>query len=136
MIDKLVTGTTLLEKSLDASWYRNDAISQNIANIDTPGYKKKKVSFEEYLSDFGSSDDFEGFRTDPRHIKIGKSSIEDAEINMSEENTNLEMRLDGNNVDIDSEMAFMAQNSIKYNVLIQRLSGKFKSIKSVISGGK
>ncbi len=46
------------------------------------------------------------------------------------------MRLDGNNVDIDSEMSLLAKNSIRYNVLVQTLNNEFKKIRSVISEGR
>ena len=50
MLNKLLFPKNNLEKSLDASWLRNDIISQNIANVDTPNYKRKEVKFEEYLN--------------------------------------------------------------------------------------
>jgi flagellar basal-body rod protein FlgB len=134
MIDKLITKTSLLEKSLNASWYRNEAISQNIANIDTPNYKRKTIAFEEYLSNYTNS--LEGIRTDERHMVIGNSNYGDVEPVLKVDNEELEMRIDGNNVDIDNEMALMAQNSLKYNVLAQRISSDFKSIKSVIKEGR
>ena len=40
----------VLEKTCDASWTRNSLISNNIANVDTPNYKRKDLKFEEYLS--------------------------------------------------------------------------------------
>jgi len=135
MIDKLVSRTKLIEKALDASWYRNEAIAQNIANIDTPNYKRKDVAFEEYLADYRKKD-FEGIRTDERHIKLGKQNIDNVNPTLTIDNKNLEMRLDGNNVDIDNEMALMAQNSLKYNTLIERISSNFRSIRSVIKEGR
>lgn len=136
MLDKLLGSTKVLEKALDATWLRNEAISQNVANVDTPGYKRKTVKFEEYLSDAMDGSSFKGLKTDKRHISIGADSIDKVEINLTEDYSNTSMRIDGNNVDIDSEMASMAKNSIQYNVLAQRLAGKFKSIKSVISEGR
>lgn len=134
MIDKLTGKTNILEKSLNASWYRNEVISQNIANIDTPNYKRKEVAFEEYMSDYNNS--IEGKRTDERHMIIGKRNYNNVEPVMKVDNEKLEMRIDGNNVDIDNEMALMAQNSLKYNVLIDRISSKFNSIRNVIKEGR
>ncbi len=47
MLDKLFNGKKIIHKALDASWKRNEVIAQNIANVDTPGYKRKSVSFED-----------------------------------------------------------------------------------------
>jgi flagellar basal-body rod protein FlgB len=135
MIDKLVSKTNFLEKSLNSTWIRNEAISQNIANIDTPNYKRKTVAFEEYLNSYNDNQ-IKGNRTDERHMFIGKQNYENVEARIKTDNTNLEMRIDGNNVDIDNEMALMAQNSLKYNTLTERISSNFKSIRNVIKEGR
>jgi len=136
MLERILSRTKTLEKTLDAAWMRNDAISQNIANIDTPGYKRKKVAFEEYLNEALENGGIKGFRTDRRHIPIGESNIDDIEATVSEDGSSLDMRLDGNNVDIDNEMASLAKNSIRYNTLIQSLSSEFRRVKSAISEGR
>lgn len=136
MIDKITGKTTkVLEKALDASWLRNEVISQNIANVDTPGYKRKTVAFEEHLSQ-AMDTHLKGRRTDSRHLPIGKRNISEIAVNVKQDNKSLSMRLDGNNVDIDNEMASMAKNTIKYNVLIQSINEGFRRIKSVISEGR
>jgi flagellar basal-body rod protein FlgB len=136
VIERAYGQTKALEKALDASWLRNEAISQNIANIDTPLYKKKTVAFEEYLNEALDGNGIEGIRTDKRHIPIGQKNLDEVDIKLSEDNSQTSMRIDGNNVDIDSEMAEMAKNTIKYNTLIQSLSTEFKRAKYVISEGK
>ncbi|MCX7746991.1 MAG: flagellar basal body rod protein FlgB [Clostridia bacterium] len=136
MLDRIFSRTKMLGKALDATWKRNEAISQNIANVDTPGYKRKTVAFEEYLSEALDSSAFKGFRSDPKHVPIGGRDVDEVNIDVSEDNSTLSMRLDGNNVDIESEMALMAKNSIQYNTLIQKISGEFKKIKSVIHEGR
>ncbi|MCX7710680.1 MAG: flagellar basal body rod protein FlgB [Clostridia bacterium] len=136
MLGKLFNGAKVLEKSLDASWLRNEAISQNIANVDTPGYKRKTVNFEEYLNQALDNSSFKGRRTDPRHIPIGGGNIDGIEPKLTEDNKSLSYRLDGNNVDIDNEMALMAKNTIQYNALIQRINGSFRKLKSAISEGR
>jgi flagellar basal-body rod protein FlgB len=135
MLDKIAMKTQTLEKALDASWLRNSVISQNIANVDTPKYKRKTVAFEELLKN-QSDGSFVGTKTDPRHISIGGSDVSEVEVRVTEDNSNSEMRLDGNNVDIDSEMALLAKNSLKYNMLVQRISGQLKSIRSAINEGR
>lgn len=137
MLDRVLFGTKVIEKSLDASLLRNEAIAQNIANVDTPGYNRKTVTFEEQLRNAISREsNFVGKRTHPKHIQIGSSNVEDVKISITEDESALDMRLDGNNVDIEREMALMAENSIKYEVLIQRMTGTFNKMKSVIKEGR
>lgn len=136
MLEKLTSHLNLREKALDAAWTRNEVIAQNIANVDTPGYKKKTLAFEEYLEDALDKDGFKGFTTDNRHIQIGGGSLENAKIKITTENKNLSTRLDGNNVDIENEMASLAKNDIRYNTLTQSISGGFRRLKSVISEGR
>jgi len=134
MLIKLFNDSNITEKALDAAWLRNKIISDNITNVDTPGYKKKEVKFEELLGDISNSD-FTGFKTDVRHIDIGKSNNYVTQIKISTDNST-SVRLDGNNVDIDNEMASMAKNTIKYNVLVQSMNSRFGMLKSVINGGR
>ena len=122
MLDRILNSKKVTHKSLDAVWLRNEAISQNIANIDTPGYKRKSVSFEEHLAQAMKRKDFK------------KSDVDGINIRVTEENKNLSVRLDGNNVDIDMEMAELAKNTIKYNAMTQ-LAG-YSKIKMVIKEGK
>lgn len=136
MIDKIVGQSKLLEKAISASSLRNQVISQNIANVDTPGYKRKTVAFEEFLSDAVQQNSFKGQRTDPRHIPIGENDIDNVDLRVRQDNQSMSVRLDGNNVDIESEMAAMAKNTIKYNALIQMLNSGYQRIKSVISEGR
>lgn len=136
MLEKLTSGLNLREKALDATWTRNEVIAQNIANVDTPGYKKKTVRFEEYLEDALNKDGFKGNTTDSRHIDIGGGSPEKASIRVTTENSGLSTRLDGNNVDIESEMASMAKNDIRYNTIAQSISGGFNRLRSVIKEGR
>ncbi len=136
MIERLFSNSKVLEKALDGSWLRNEAISQNIANVDTPGYKRKTVSFEKVLGEAMDSSSFKGLRTDKRHLPIGGSDVGSVDIGITQDNSSLSMRQDGNNVDIDNEMALMAKNNIQYNMLIQRISGQFQKLKSVIAEGR
>ena len=136
MLEKILYRTTPLEKTLDAALLRNEAISQNISNVDTPNYRRKTVAFEEHLRDALGENSIRGIKTDHRHISIGARNFDDIEIKVGEDASNSDMRLDGNNVDIDSEMVQLAKNSIKYDTLIQRISSDFRRIKSVINEGR
>ena len=136
MFERIIGGSKAIEKALDASWQRNDIIAQNISNVDTPNYKRNTVHFEEYLSQAIDGRGIRGRRTHARHIPVGRQNIDSVDIKVTKDNSSLSMRLDGNNVDIDNEMADMAKNSIKYNVLIQRLSSSYRRMKSVIGEGR
>ncbi len=136
MLDKLTSSLNLREKALDAAWTRNEVIAQNIANVDTPGYKAKTVRFEEYLEDALNKDDFKGNTTDSRHIEIGGGNLDKASAKVTTENSNLSTRLDGNNVDVESEMASLAKNDIRYNVITQSLNNGLARLMTAIREGK
>jgi len=127
---------TVLEKSLDAVSLRQAAITDNIANVNTPYYKKKEVSFEEELKAVlhkDASTKLSVTVTHPKHIPIGSSSLNYLQPNVVVEN-NTFWRKDKNNVDVDVEMAEMAKNTIKYQALTQKMSGELAKLKKVIEG--
>ncbi len=126
MLSNLLFTKNNIERGLDAAWLRNDVISQNIANVDTPGYKRKVVRFEEFLDN----------EMKTGRISQGKTRLSSNGMQITEDPTNSSYRSDGNNVDIEHEMALMAANSIRYNMLIQRMNGDFQKLKTVIRGGR
>ncbi|MGL5259264.1 MAG: flagellar basal body rod protein FlgB [Lachnospiraceae bacterium] len=117
----------ILDKAADAAWLRNDAISNNIANVDTPGYKRQDVEFEAELS---------------RALKNNRYKTVDEKVNAIQgknlnprtytDYSNYSYRLDGNNVDIDTENVELAANQIKYNGLIQAMSQEFANLRMVM----
>ncbi len=126
VLSKLLFTKNNLEQALDAAWLRNEVISQNIANVDTPNYKRKTVQFEEFLNSEMKSG----------RISQGKSRIAGQSMKIVEDPSESSYRSDGNNVDIENEMALLAANSIRYNTLIQRISGDFQKLRNVIRGGR
>jgi len=136
LLEKIANRIKITEKALDAAWLRNEAISQNIANVDTPGYKRKTVEFEKYLD--GALDGFKlkGNVSNEKHIPIGRIDAEKLEIKAVSDNRGLDYRIDGNNVDIDNEMASLAKNTIRYNMLVETLNAGLRRIKSAISEGR
>ncbi|MGI6188210.1 MAG: flagellar basal body rod protein FlgB [Clostridiales bacterium] len=134
MFGKLFSKTQFLEKALDAAWLRNKVISHNIANADTPGYKKYQVSFEDELKAAMASS-IKGKKTRSKHMDIGAGSINDVTPRI-ERSDFTKMRVDENNVDMDVEMANLAKNTIIYNALVQKISGEFQRIKNVINEGR
>ncbi|GLI07075.1 flagellar basal body rod protein FlgB [Paenibacillus tyrfis] len=120
-----------LERALDAAALRQKVIADNVANVDTPFFKRSEVRFEELLQQEMNGAGIEGYRTDPRHFYIGRPAKPEPQIvrdNQSMINNNL------NNVDIDYEMALMAKNQLRYNVMVQQVSGDIKKIRTAIGG--
>jgi flagellar basal-body rod protein FlgB len=118
---RMHNNTDVLSKALDASSLKGEAITNNIANVDTPGYRRKDVVFESYLQQAIDS-----------HGKIKPDSLSRVFPKVIEVNTNLDYRIDGNNVDIDTEMGYLAQNQIKYNTLISQVNYNFNRLKMVL----
>ncbi|MBO0585790.1 flagellar basal body rod protein FlgB [Sporosarcina sp. E16_8] len=122
---------TQLEQGLDYSATKAKTISQNIANIDTPNYKAKSVSFKEVFAN-AKAESFEAYKTDERHINFKTNTTHSGVFNYS----NLRYRQDGNGVDMDKEQADLAANQIYYNAVVDRINGKFNSLQNVIKGGR
>ncbi|WP_405102207.1 flagellar basal body rod protein FlgB [Oceanobacillus sp. FSL H7-0719] len=121
-----------LERSLNYSTAKNRAISSNIANADTPNYKSKDVVFKDVLNETVTSA-VSAKRTDARHIQF--DGHKDSAYKVITKNSTT-YNHNGNNVDIDKEMAELATNQIYYNSLIDRINGKFSSLQTVIRGGR
>ena len=135
MVISNMFNTGLLEKSLDAAVLRNEAINQNIANVDTPNYKRKDVNFEQALAD-ARAGGVKGNMTHPRHIPVGDVDLATVEPRIMEDNKWGVARLDQNEVDVNVEMANLAKNTIRYNTLIQRINTSLSNIRSVINDGR
>lgn len=124
----------LLKAAMDGSMMKEKALSQNLANINTPNYKRKDVKFQTELSRavFGDGK-LELSVTDEKHISRGEGlSSYDPRI---ESMSNISARRDGNGTTVDVEMAEKAKNAIVYNALVGQVSRKFNSLKSAIAEG-
>ncbi|HZJ76293.1 MAG TPA: flagellar basal body protein, partial [Oscillospiraceae bacterium] len=66
----MYSNINLLINALDASWKRNEVITNNIANAETPNFKKSTVSFEEILKEQLSGEKLKGIITNAKHIPI------------------------------------------------------------------
>jgi flagellar basal-body rod protein FlgB len=125
----------LLEKSLDASTMRQRVIANNIANVDTPYFKRSEVSFESLLQkQMGSFTPLQSYRTDVRHFNFGNSVNQLSPQTIVDEGSIMNNNL--NNVDMDTEMSQMAKNQLAYNAEIQQVNHEFKILRSAITGGK
>jgi flagellar basal-body rod protein FlgB len=116
----------VLNKAADASWTRNTVISNNIANADTPGYKRKDVQFESYLMSAMTKG---GSLTD----RVNSVNLDSLNPTVYTDNSSLSYRLDGNNVDIDTESANLAENQIRYYALLDSMSQEFSRLRTVIN---
>ena len=117
----------LIKRALDVSHLRGKAIANNIANINTKGYKRINVTFEETLSNVT-----EDFKT-KGNTKIPKDEI--GSVSLKRDNST-SMRADGNNVDLELEKTNQAANTLMYNALISKANGKLSMKKYIISGGR
>jgi len=120
-----------LELGLNYSTTKGKTLAQNIANIDTPNYKAKDVSFKEVFSEVKAKN-LGAYQTDARHIDFKSRSIHPGVFSYS----NFRYRHDGNGVDMDKEQASLAANQIYYNAVVDRLNGKFSTLQNVIKGGR
>lgn len=119
----------LVKKSLDAASTRGKVIANNVANVNTAGYKGYYVSFEDTLKN--SIDNINMKKDSPLHMSDGSGF---GEISVKQDAT-ASMKNDGNNVDIDAEMANQAQNTLMYEALINKANGMISAKKYVITGG-
>lgn len=117
----------VLDKAADASWIRNEAISNNIANAVTPGYKRQDVAFESELEKALSS-----VRYSTMDDKVANLSTDRLQPRTYTDYDSFSYRLDGNNVDIETENVILAKNQIKYEGLRQSITQEFKNIRSVL----
>lgn len=121
----------VLSSAADGAWARNNAIANNIANIDTPNYKRQDVSFQWELQ---------------QALRNNKYTTLDQKVSDVNQNNRLShfsprtytdhagysYRLDGNNVDIDTENVEMASNQLLYNGIVQSINNEFTNLKTVI----
>ncbi|MGM8211760.1 flagellar basal body rod protein FlgB [Virgibacillus sp. W0430] len=121
-----------LEHSLQYSATKNEVISNNIANIDTPNYKAKNILFKSMLDDSISA--LSAKQSHSKHIPFNSKTDYSPFRIVSNRTTSFNHN--GNNVDIDKEMSDLAKNQIYYQSLIDRLNGKFGSLQTVIRGGR
>ena len=112
----------LMDKALDASWLRETAISDNIANVDTPGYKRKDVKFQDILLDELDSTRYKDFDQAVKSLNYKDDSL-DGEVYLDYPAYNY--RLDENNVDIDQENTEYAGEQLRYQAMATSVSSEF-----------
>lgn len=130
--DKMVFKTqlfNLMEVAMDGSALRHKVISNNIANFNTPGYKKSEVSFQGALAQKLASLEEQGNKTlsneDFRESVIKVHKVQDTSL-----------RNDENNVDVDIESTHLVQNNLYYDGLTRLLSSQIGILRNSINEGR
>lgn len=120
----------VLNTAANAKMLRNELLSNNISNDNTPGYKRKDLEFEVHLNRAIES---AGSEQDSLTKKIRNMDLSEARMMIYADNSDLSYRLDENNVDQSVEQAELAANQIQYNALIDSMTHEFSRIKSVLT---
>jgi len=125
----------IIPNTMDALSLRQNVISQNIANYETPGYKRKSVNFENELQKVLNEDSSLKLKMNrDQHIN-NTLSLEKIQPNIQIDNSK-SLRDDGNNVDPDIELVRMTQNTLKYNTLSRLMTYAIQRYETAIRGGK
>lgn len=122
----------MFQDALDGSSRRQEAIADNMANVNTPGYKRKEVSFKGQLKEayMGEKPDVPLFKAHPKHIDLSTSAPIEPDVHRV---TDTSMRHDKNNVDPDRQMAKMSKNSMYYQGLSQMLNKQFQTLNTLLT---
>src|SRR5262249_7269207 len=128
MLERIFGGDTFAAttQALDATTLRHQVISNNLANVNTPGFKRQEVVFEDRLARALAQQKTSGGRA------LGEP-ISDIHANVVTIHDTGE-RLDGNNVNIEEENIKLAINTLRFEALSQQVSGFFGGLKAVING--
>lgn len=117
----------ILDKAADASWLRNEAIGNNIANVDTPGYKRQDVAFESVLKKALGHNRYQS--TDS---KVAAAKSKNLSVRTFTDYENYSYRLDGNNVDIENENVMLVENQLKYQGLLAGINQEFQNLQTAM----
>lgn len=123
-------GLRLAAAELDVAALRQRVIANNVANVNTPGFKKKAVRFEEFLRRALEERRIGLVATDPRHLQPQQEIR--PQVVMPPAAT---MRLDGNNVDLEEEMVTLVANTLVYQTMAQEVGKRLGLLSHVITGG-
>lgn len=125
-----------LTTALNFREMRQELISSNVANANTPGFKAKKLDFEEALSRALDVDGQMRMNTsDDRHFNVGNGGFNNLEPEIYDDPNGV-VSENGNTVDVESEMARMAENKLIYDALVQLVNKKMGLMKYAITNEK
>ena len=114
----------LLKKSLGVYSERNNTIAENIANVETKGFKPYRVDFEKELQRAMQKSAPVGVKSDSRHMTIGGHAL----------NVQSKISTQDQAVNIEQEMAELAKNQIRFEFAARKLNGAYELIRSAIRG--
>lgn len=117
----------VLNKAADASWLREQTIANNLANVDTPGYKRRDVDFQSVLRRELGSMKYVTLDEKVDHVDLSRldaSTYRDA--------VNYSYRIDRNNVDVDTENVELASEKIRYDALADSMTQEFSRLKAAM----
>ena len=117
----------VLDKAADASWKRETLLANNIANVDTPGYKRQDIDFQSVLKNELSNYKYMNLDQKMEAVRLDKLNA-----SVYTDHGHYSYRLDGNNVDIDTEQEELASEQIKYQALTQSITAEFQRLQSVM----
>jgi flagellar basal-body rod protein FlgB len=129
------TVKTLLA-SLNFRQMRQELISSNIANAETPGYKAKRIDFEEALAKAIDLDKLQNMNvTEREHFNVGGGGFTNLQPEVYQDPNGV-VSEDGNTVDRANEMALMAENKILYDAMVQLLNKKMGLKKYIVNSDR
>jgi flagellar basal-body rod protein FlgB len=135
MADIFDKTTRALGASVNMRQIRNNVITSNIANAETPGYQAKKIDFEDALTralDLEGNGQLKG--EEPGHYPTGPGALSRIKADIYE-NPDAEINNDGNTVNPEREMTSLAENSIIYRAAIQLINKKMAALKYAVTEG-
>lgn len=136
MLVNTFNNMNLMNKALDGYSKRNETINNNISNVNTPGYKRIEVLFEKNLKNqINLKNSLNMNTTNSKHMKF-MNIDKDNGISIVKDNSPSTSRRDGNNVNIDVEMANLAKNTMMYNSVVRQVSNESRKLRSIIKEGR
>ena len=120
----------VLDKAADASWLRETAITNNIANVDTPGYKRQDVDFQSVLKKELGRTKYASLDQRMNQLNTGLNQLN---VSTYTDAYNYSYRLDRNNVDPDTENVELASEQLRYQAITTSISSQFARMKAVMS---
>lgn len=124
-----------LQGGIDAANKRQSVLANNVANVDTPNFKRSDVSFESFLKqqESGIKSTMSAKVSNSRHIQFGNNTVVPAAVVNTDKATS--MNNNDNNVDVDREMALSAENQLRYSSYVEQVNSQISMMRAVIQGG-
>ncbi|MCR5100081.1 MAG: flagellar basal body rod protein FlgB [Butyrivibrio sp.] len=119
----------VMDKAADASWLRNEVIANNIANVDTPGYKREDIAFEEELQKALGDSRYKSMDSKVSSVNEKLNQLNPAVV---QDYDDYSYRIDKNNVDIDTENVTLAANQLKYQGLMNCVTHEFNDLRTAM----